>query len=116
GDERRHLAVLRAADADAALPVAVLPRVVRLRVGDIQHIVFGDEEAARAAELFPFRDEVAILIENLQAAVVAIGEEHTAFRIHRDRVRDIDLARPRADMAPRLDELAILVELLDPRL
>src|SRR5581483_6427968 len=68
-NERGDAAVLRAADADAALPsgvVAVLAfDVARLRVGDIQRVVPVDEEPARTAELLPLGDEAAVLIEDL---------------------------------------------------
>src|SRR5689334_15353501 len=52
GDEVLHLAVLRAADADPALPSAWMRRVVaraRLGVSNVQVVVLVDEHATRAA-------------------------------------------------------------------
>src|SRR5204863_1340134 len=53
-DERRDFAVARAPDTDAALPFAVLARRVRFGIGDVNHVVLVDIDAARPAELAPF--------------------------------------------------------------
>src|SRR5258707_7108449 len=50
------LAVLHAADPDAAFEARVL-RHVGLRIADIENVVLVDEEAAGAAELLPLRDK-----------------------------------------------------------
>src|SRR5689334_964810 len=116
-DERRHLAGLGAADADAALPaVVILRNGLRFGIRDIDHVVLVDEDAARAAELRPLGDELAVLVEYLDAVVRAVPDEQPALGIHRDRVRAIELARPRSLLAPGLDELAIFGELHDARI
>src|SRR6267378_2065686 len=113
-NESRHLAVLGAADPDAALPVgARLVDRARLRIRNIDDIVLVDVDAARAAELRPLVDEVAVLIEDLDAVVAAVAKEQPAARVHRQRVRAVDLAGCAALLAPGLDELAGLVELDD---
>src|SRR3954468_4020518 len=52
--------VLGAADADALLEAGV-QLIARLRVGDIEHVVLVDGDAARPAELLPLGDELAVL-------------------------------------------------------
>src|SRR5262249_49935402 len=89
---------------------------LRFRIRDIDHVVLVDEDAARAAELRPLGDELAILIKNLNAVVRAIPEEEPALRIHGDRVRAVDLARSRSLRAPGLDELPVPGELHDTRI
>src|SRR5262249_8320204 len=76
-------------------------------------VVFVDENAARPAELRPLVDIVAVLIENLDAVVVAVADEQVPARIHRERMRGIDLTRGAAFLAPGLDEFAGLVEFDD---
>ena len=107
------LAVLGAADADAALPaVVVLRHRLGFRVGDVDHVVLVDEDAARPAELLPLVDELAVLIEDLDAVVVAIADEEPALRVDRERVRLIEFAGRRCRSLPHsLMNLPVLVEL-----
>src|SRR5215470_5593673 len=116
GNECRHGSSLGAANPNAALPAVVISRD-RLGFGirDIDHVALVDEDAARPAELGPLVDELAILIENLDAVVAAVANEQAALRVHRDRVRPVKFAGARAFLAPGLDELAVLRELHDPR-
>jgi hypothetical protein len=70
-DEGRDPAVFGAADADALLDPRQLVRAgigTRLRVGDVDRVVLGDEDAARAAELPPLVEKRAVLIEDLNPA------------------------------------------------
>ena len=92
-NERFHGAILRAADADAALHPRI-SRLVRLGVHRIQSVVFGNKDSAGAAELAPLSDEVSVLIEDLNAAVAAIGDEKPTLGIHRQPVQRIEFARP----------------------
>src|SRR5258708_37381595 len=71
-DESGDLAVLGAADPDA-LREAGVGLVGRLRVGDIDAVILVDPNAARPAELLPLGDEVAVLVEDLQAGVAPVG-------------------------------------------
>src|SRR6266446_4464836 len=67
-------AVLGAADADALLEAGI-QLLAGLRVGDIDHVVLVDGDAARAAELSPLGEEFPVLIEDLDAAIGAVGDE-----------------------------------------
>src|SRR5215510_15060361 len=111
-NERRDLAVLGAADAQTALEAGVLG-VVGLGIGDIDGVVLVDEDAARPTELLPFREEFSVLVEDLDTAVGAVADEQPSARIHGERVRHVEFARPGTLLAPGLDELAVLVELDD---
>src|SRR5207245_6576320 len=97
------------------LPAVVVPRHrFRFGVRDVNHVVLVDVDTAWPAVLLPLFDEGAVLIEDLNPVVIAIADEQTAARIHREAVRLIELAGPGAKLAPFLDELAGLVELEDP--
>src|SRR6266849_2898207 len=111
-DEPSDLAVLGAADPDALLEARV-GLVVRLRVGDVENVVLVDPDAARPAELLPLGEELAVLVEDLEAAVGAVGDEQTAGGIEREPMRHIEFAGCGAFLAPRLDELAVSGELDD---
>src|SRR4051794_2746568 len=58
-----------------------------------------------------FALEGAVAIEHLDAPVVAIPDIDIALRIGGDGMHQVELARPLALLAPRLDPVAILVEL-----
>src|SRR5580704_8511591 len=117
GNERPDDAVVHAADADAPVEsrvVAVLSRhVTRLGVRNVQSVV-ENPNAARTPELPPFGNELASWRKNLDAIVVAVADKDAALRIERDRVRAIELPRPRALRSPCLYELAVPVEVNDP--
>ena len=55
---------------------------------------------AGAAELLPFREELAVLIEDLDAIVASVGYEKPPLRIHGQRMQ-FEFARPRAELGPR---------------
>src|SRR5882672_7641025 len=76
GDAINDLAILQASDANASLPSGMgrEGKSVRFRVGDIDHVAT-QIDAARTAELQPFGDEAAVLIEDLDAHVPPIGDE-----------------------------------------
>ena len=48
------------------------------------------------------REVRAFLVEQLNAVVVAVADEHAAARVDRDRVHRAELARPVARAAPLL--------------
>src|SRR5467141_6097 len=102
-DESGNLAVLGAADPDTLLEARV-GLVGRLRVGDVDHVVLVNEHAARPADLLPLGEELAILIEDLDAAVETVGDEHAAGGIEGDPMRPVELALRLALLAPGLDE------------
>src|SRR5262249_48662326 len=90
-NEPGDLAVLGAADPDALLEARV-GIVGRLRVGDIDAVVLVDPHAAWPAELLPLGEELAVLVEDLEAAIGAVGDEQTAGRIEREPVRYVEFA------------------------
>src|SRR5829696_3849197 len=111
-NKRRDCPVLRAADANAAFPAIVVLRYrLGFGIGDIDDITFVDVDSARAAELCPLIKEFSVLVENLDAVVLAVPDEQPPSRIHRDRMRNVELPWSRALLAPSPDELALLREL-----
>src|SRR5258708_19745782 len=64
----RDLAVLGAADADALLEAGI-QLLAGLRVGDIDHVVLVDGDAARTAELSPLGEEFPVLIQDFDAPI-----------------------------------------------
>jgi len=112
GNHRDDLAVLSAADPDTALEAGI-SRCVRFRIDHIHRVVFRDHNPAGTAPLFPFRDVLSILIEDLNAVVVAVVDEDAALGIHCDGVRYIEFSGAGAFLSPFLDEGAVLRELND---
>ncbi len=107
--------VLDTADPNA-LPESRVQFRVRRRIGHVERVVRIDENPAWPAELPPLFKELAVRVENLDAAVGAVADEHSSRRIDRDRMGLVELARPRAFLASRIDELAVLRELHDARI
>src|SRR5665213_1255838 len=98
GNPGPHDAVLDAADADAASPAgmkAIFHRRARFGIGGIEDVILVDIDAAGPAELAPDIDQHAVLAENLDAVVVAVGDIKPALAVHRQRVRDFET--PQAD-------------------
>src|SRR5688572_3478938 len=77
GHEVPHLAGARAADAKALAPAGIVV-VVGFRIDGVERVVAIDVEAADAAELIPRVEVLAVLVEDLDAAVAAIGHEQPA--------------------------------------
>src|SRR5262249_59625230 len=73
-NEDRHLAVLQASDANALEPARV-PLRRRFGVGRINRVVSVDRQPAYPAELPIFTDKPAVLRQNLDPVVVAVGDE-----------------------------------------
>src|ERR1051326_9273583 len=108
GNEILDRSILRAADSNATLPaVVILRNGFRFGIGGIEHIVFIDEETAWPAELFPLLQELPILVEDFDSIVVPVTDEQPAFRIHRKRVRLIEVAGSSTKLAPGFDELSV---------
>src|SRR2546428_5139577 len=59
--------------------------------------------------------EVTVVVEDLNSIVRPIGHIHHALGIDLKGMDRVELARRRSTLAPRLDELAHLVELRDSR-
>src|ERR1700674_3141664 len=111
-NEGCDLAVLGAADADAGLEARIVV-LVRLIVRHVDIVVLVDGDVARPAELLPFGDEFSVRIEDLDAAVAAVGDENPSLGIYRDAVQLVELALRLAVLAPGGDLLAGLIELDD---
>src|SRR4029450_9192031 len=94
----------------------VRPPIPRFRVGYVESVAaFVDIKAAGPAELKPLSDELAVLVEDLNAVVLSIADDKASPRIDGQRVNDVELARTHTLPAPGLDELAVLVEFHDAR-
>src|SRR5688572_5423693 len=98
-----HVAGLGVADAKA-LPPARVVVLVRLRVDRVQDVVAVDVEPADAAELVPGEEMFSFLVEDLDAAIAAIGDEQPPLRVHGQRMRTAEFAVPVAPRAKALDE------------
>src|SRR2546429_9441403 len=92
-DAVEDVAGLELADADAAEPAGVRGDTIGFGVGDVDEAV-AQVDAARAAELFPLGDEAAILLEDLDAVVAAVGNDEPPLGVHGDIVRGLELGGP----------------------
>src|SRR5262249_60436600 len=78
-NEGGYRSVACLADANAALPaVVILGDGFGFGIGDVDHIVLVDIDAARPAELRPLVDIFSILVEDLDPVVVAIADKQAA--------------------------------------
>jgi hypothetical protein len=69
-----------------------------------------DGQPADAAEVVVFSDELSILSQNLDAMIVAIGDDQPVFRIELEWVRRSELAQSRSRLTNRSEKLSVLVE------
>src|SRR5262245_42023225 len=95
---------------DLAVVVDVLRRI---RVGDVHHLPrsLGDADGARRADVEELRLEIAIGVEHLDAPVARVGNVDEALRVDRDAAWLAELTVRGPGLAPRSDELPVLVEL-----
>lgn len=70
-------------------------------------------EGAGEAGVFEFAEVGAILVEDLDALIFAVGDPEFAFGAGDDAVGDFELAGGSAFAAPGLDEVTVLIELED---
>src|SRR5262249_34130610 len=82
-DEAFDRSILGAADPNPLLKARVR-FLVRLRIGHVDRVVRINENTARAAELFPFSQELTVLVKNLDTAVPAVTHEYPSLGINRD--------------------------------
>src|SRR5437867_3969888 len=80
----------------------------RFRIRDVDVVVLIDVNAAGTAELRPLVKELAVLIEYLDAVVVAIADKQPPLGIHSQRVGLIELARGASQLPPRFNQLTVL--------
>src|SRR4029077_12384857 len=90
----------------------------RIGIGDVEHRIGtgGQADRLRVSEIADLRLEGAVIVEDLDAVVVAVGDVNIALCIHGDTADIVELALARALLAPALDELAVLVEFGDARI
>jgi hypothetical protein len=89
-------------------------RLVAERGADIKLVIRADEDRAWLPELLPSGDETAVLVENLDTTVEAIGNvDATERTTNEDIVWVIEIAGLRSFVSPGLDEAAILGEFDD---
>src|SRR5262249_8411281 len=113
GNEGGERSVPRVADHDAA-QLALLGGGIAERGADIDRVVAADEHRARLAELRPGRYKVALLVEPLDAVVLAVGDVDAILRSANEYVvRLVEVAGRRPLVAPGLDERALFGELHD---
>src|SRR5262249_60150526 len=105
--EHRHLAVLQAADADALEP-ARMPARLRFGIGGVEHVVLVDRNPADAGELVKFADKLAVLGQDLDAVVVAVGHSPAALGDGLHAVRGGAYAPRRARASARASERSAL--------
>ena len=73
-----------------------------------EHVAGGvDPQVAGAGHLRPDREHLAGGTEDLDPVVFPIAHEHPPVGVHPHAMRQIELARLRARLAPRLDQLAV---------
>ena len=77
GDKCSDFTVLYAADTNA-LPEWSVVFFPRLRVRDINDVVFVDVNTARPSELLPFCKKLSLLVEDLDAIVRTVCNENPA--------------------------------------
>src|SRR5205823_14896471 len=85
-------------------------------IRDVKHVVLVDENPARPSELFPCGDELAVLVEDHNTAVAAVGDKQPAPAIKGEHMWALQFAVARAQMTEALDELPALVEFHDARI
>src|SRR5262249_30252219 len=97
---------------NASLPaIMILCNRFRFGIGHVDDVVLVNEDAARPAKLKPLVDVVALLVENLDTVIAAIGEKEPPARIHREGMGSVHLARTGALLSPGLCELGRFCDL-----
>ena len=89
---------------------AVLVPRLRRGAADPDFILRRDPQAPRHDDAAPLVEILPLLVEQLDPPAVAVGHVEDAAGINDDLVRQAELARPAAVLAPCLDELAPRIE------
>src|SRR5262249_21946534 len=108
-------------DTDAAARVAGLRRAragpaprAETQLGDVEPPARPvDEHLTGTGDIGPLAAEDAVRREELQAAVLAVGDAHGAVLVDGQAVRDVELTRAAARFAPRLLQPAVGREAVD---
>src|SRR5262245_33329463 len=80
------------------------------RVGRVHDVVLVQSQPAAPAELVVLADELPVLRQDLDAMVVAIGDDQSPFRIELERMRRSELAGPGSRLTDGSDESSVLIE------
>jgi hypothetical protein len=86
------------------------------QLGDVDQPVAVDGDVRRTLHVVPLVQIVAVRAEELDAVVLAVGDQHAAVRRHRDAVDEVELPRPDARLTPRLNERPVRSEAVDTRI
>jgi hypothetical protein len=97
---------------DISHPVE-LDYAVESTIGHPDMLIRRDKKAVGVADAVPLLQKLAVGVEDLNALVLAIADINAVVSVDDDRVRQIEFARQRSICTPRLDELAVTVELDD---
>jgi hypothetical protein len=79
---------------------------VRLRIDRVQRVIICNEEPAHPAMLLIRVEQLAVLAEDLNPMVAAVGDKEAALRVELEGVRRAELTRPEAEATPLLREAA----------
>src|SRR6516162_1556059 len=114
-----HL-TLGSMDADARSDIGPIP--VDLTGGpalaDIDERVAAGRHAhaVRPMQIVPLGLEPAVAVEHLNPMILAVGDIDPAVGVAADVVRDIELSRVSARLAPRHQQFAVASVFVDPRI
>src|SRR6266540_734984 len=82
------------------------------QLGDIDIALAVDKDLARTDDIGPGGKELTLRREELDAAVLAVSDEHGSFRVHCDPVGNVELAGTTPWFAPGEEQPAVGGELV----
>ena len=56
--------------------------ILRLGVGDVQHVIVINKQSAGPSKLFPFDNKITVLVKNLDPIIASITDKKPPGRIH----------------------------------
>ena len=118
-EPRQHLAlVVQHRDARPEIGRAAIEPVIGPDLADVADRAFARRhvEPARPVQVVPLRLELAVAVEHLHAMVLAIRHIDPAVGVAADIVRQVELPRLDARLAPRHQPLAVLVVFVHARI
>src|SRR5438270_11594118 len=84
-------------------------------LADIHMACRRDQHVTRPRDISPDSDHFARPAEDLNPVVFSIAHEYPIVSVNPHTVGQAELTRPRARLAPRLDQLAVAREAVHPR-
>src|SRR5262249_10952756 len=88
----------------------------RVRAIDVLRRSRRDADRHRRSDAGDLRLQVAVAVEYLNPVVAGVGDVDVPLGVEHDAVDRVELARLAAAGSPRFDEVAVLVQLRDPRI